>query len=200
MLYLPSVQQDFTLQDVGELSKLSLKQGLTTFRRLCDYLLHLPYRRPFSQTDGTSVGKTPIAVFEEGCGTCSSKHSVLKAIAEEHGRDDVELMLVFFLMSNSNTTKIGDAIRQGPLTAIPEAHNYIRWGEEAIDITKPGLHVLNLQTELLEERVISLGELSHKRDLHRDWLNNWLQAKHPRVSLESAWLQREACIAALAEH
>jgi len=199
MLYLPSVQQDFTLQDVGELSTLSLKQGLTTFRRVCEYLLHLPYRRPFPQPDGTSMGNILSAVFEEGCGTCSTKHGILKSIAEEHGRDDVELMLVIYLMSNSNTPHLGEVIRRGPLTAIPEAHNYIRWGEEAIDITKPGLHVHNLQTDILEERAISLGELSQKRELHRQWLNEWLQENHPQVRLEKAWQQREACIAAIAE-
>ncbi|MFK8057105.1 MAG: hypothetical protein AB8F78_13360 [Saprospiraceae bacterium] len=185
------MQKDFTLDAAGKVTQLSLKQGLTTFREVCEHLFRLPYRRP--------SGKTPESVFVEGCGTCSSKHSVLKTIAEEHGQQDIELVLCVFRMANSNTPKIGKVLRRGPLSAIPEAHNYIRWGEEAIDITKPGLHVSNLQADILEERVVSLEELTRKSELHRDWLKSWLKANHPEISLEAAWEQREACIEALAE-
>jgi len=185
------VLKDLTIQPKGGISQLSLKLGLNTFREVCDHLLHLPYRRPF--------GKTSKAVLDEGCGTCSSKHGVLKAIAVEQGLEEIELVLCLFRMTAKNTPAIKKVLAEGPLLRIPEAHTYIRWGDEKIDVTKPGLHILNMQSDVLKEQVISLEELSQKSEIHQEWMEQWLNINHPEVALTSAWQQREACITALGQ-
>lgn len=185
------MQKDFIIQPLGPLSQLSLKLGLRSFQKVCDHLLHLPYRRP--------SGKTQSSVLTEGCGTCSSKHGVLKAIADEHERGDLELVLCLFRMTASNTPKISEVLANGTLSWIPEAHTYINWDGEKIDITKPGLHISNLKSVVLEERVISLKELSLKLKIHQAWMKDWLYTHHSDVSFKAAWQQREACIAALAD-
>ncbi len=199
MLYLPSVQKDFTIQAQGIISGLSLKLGLKTFRDVCEHLLHLPYRRPSSQSYGTSAGKTSAAVLIERCGTCSSKHGVLKALANEQGQADVELVLCLFQMTARNTPGIAKAMDAGPLFIIPELHTYIRWGDELIDVTKPGLHISDLRSAVEKEKTISLKELAQKKEIHRKWMSDWLRSESPGVLLGQAWQQREACIAALAE-
>ena len=183
------MQHDFDLSVSGRISELSLKLGLTTFREVCDHLLHLTYRRP--------CGKTPESVLTEGCGTCSSKHGVLKAIADEQGHDQIELVLCLYRMSMRNTQGLDDIFTRGLLGVIPELHTYIRWGDEKLDVTKPGFHVVDVQGDVEKEQTISLEELAHKTEIHQKWMKVWLQVHRSDVSLKKAWQQREACIAAL---
>jgi len=191
MLYLHSVLRDFIIQPIGPVSALALKFQLNTFQEVCDHLLHLPYRRPF--------GKTPTAVLEEGCGTCSSKHGLLKTLAEEQGQGEVELVLCLFQMTSANTQGISKVLDNGPLSSIPELHTYIRWGDEKIDVTKPGFHVSNLQSGIGKEKTISLKELARKKEIHQEWMSDWLRINRSDVLLADAWQQREACIEALVQ-
>lgn len=210
MLYLAIMQRDFDVSEIGEISQLSLKLDLNTFREVCDHLLHLPYRRPSSSVEpqaqnavSRSIRKTSgvslAAVLLEGCGTCSSKHGVLKAIAEEQGHAEIELVLCLFQMTSSNTPGIAEVLEGGPLSSIPELHTYIQWGDEKIDVTKPGFHISSMRSVIEKEKTISLSALASKTSIHQVWMKTWLQANRPDVSLEAAWLQREKCIAALSD-
>jgi hypothetical protein len=71
---------EFDLHRPGWLSDLTRERGASTFRAAAAYARDLPYRRP-------GVAGDEAAVLIEGCGTCSSKHTLLAAIAREHPRD-----------------------------------------------------------------------------------------------------------------
>lgn len=100
-------------------------------------------------------------------------------------------------MNEHNTPAAADIFREGPLNELPEAHTYVQWEKEKIDVTKPGFHVEMLTGDILQEYSISRLELSNKVEFHRAYLTDWLKNKHPEVFLEEAWKQREKCIAAL---
>ena len=181
--------RDFPLPTQGPLSNVAIGQGIRTFRSLCTHLRHLPYRRPF--------GKTWDAVLSEGCGTCSSKHALLKLVAEEAGLREINLLLCVFLMNENNTPAVKSQLRAGPLTAIPEMHTYCKWNDEIIDVTSLDIDVRNFRQDVQYERVVSLAELPNKQSIHKAWLAEWLQTFHSGVSLQQAWQQRELCILAL---
>ena len=172
---------DFEISADGPYFARVQQLGSKRFVDLAQYLLHLPYKRPF--------GKTPIAVLAEACETCSSKHGVLKAIADEHGRDEIELVLCFFLMNERNTPGITGALSRVLVGGIPEAHCYLRVNGQRIDATKPSIRYANIADDVPEERPISLQEQSRKTKLHRDYQTDWLKASDSPIPL----ITRGAC-------
>lgn len=152
---------------------------MTTLREAVEYVWRLPYGRIESQG--------PLAVLDEQRGTCSSKHVLLKRLADELGIR-ADLMLGIYLMHEVNTPE-----------AIPEAHCWLdidavvvdatRWGVRPIAPAGPFLHVETVEPDDLGAR---------KTALHREWMaraiaDGWGGGR----SLDEAWAVRERCIAAL---
>jgi hypothetical protein len=88
---------NFTITAQGEISQNFLAIGITTFTDACNYIKHLPYGRNNNKYNLASL-------FTDKCGTCSTKHAVLKQLALENNCTDVQLMLVLFKMNTINTS------------------------------------------------------------------------------------------------
>jgi hypothetical protein len=69
---------DFSIWPADPLSVAALSLGQPAFIGFAKYAGTLPYRRVINDAD-------PLAVLEERCGTCSSKHKLLAALAHECG-------------------------------------------------------------------------------------------------------------------
>jgi hypothetical protein len=164
--------------------------GFEAFEHLVEHVRKLPYGR-------TSNVEDPLAVLQQGRGTCSAKHQLLAAVAQDCGHSEVELIVGIYEMSESNTPGVGTVLNAASLTSIPEAHCYLSIEGERFDYTGLSAGTSSPFAALLAEYAVSPTNLSQvKVELHKRALGAW--ASDRGISMETAWATREACIAALA--
>ena len=68
---------NFPITAGGEMSKAFLERGVTDFSSAAEYVRDLPYGR---NADKLNL----LTVFTDGCATCSTKHGLLKVLADEN--------------------------------------------------------------------------------------------------------------------
>jgi hypothetical protein len=190
----PFAFPDFTLQQ-GNINDSLSCFGIETFHDAVEWIWKLPYGR---NTDRTNY----LLVPKEQRGACSTKHAFLAALAQEQGVD-LKLMVGIFLMDGINTPKISDILAQANLSALPEAHCYLRFGERRYDFTHfdQGSASCRMALEILHEEEISPEQIGdHKISLHKKWIGHWLaQSPNLKMSSEKIWKIRETCIEGLSE-
>jgi hypothetical protein len=185
---------DFSLYANAPSSAALRNRGIQTFAEACVFVQQLPYAR---NTDKTN----PLCVLDENCGTCSTKHALLKTLADENGHPEIELVLGIFKMNAHNTPAVADTLKQYQLHEMPEAHNYLRFNGTRYDFTKPGFLPGRWEPDLLEEITITPQQITtFKVNHHRAFLERWLQ-EHPEIDydINEFWFIREVCITALSE-
>jgi len=180
---------DFDIQPTGIISKNFLLHNIYTFSQAANFIRKLNY--------GRNENKTNLAtVFDDKCGTCSTKHALLKLLSEENNITDLKLMIGIFKMNAINTPKIAYTLNKNHLLYIPEAHNYLKWETHILDYTtefsKPGDFI----NDLLEEIEIQPDQISSfKVAYHQNFLADWLKNQpNLKFSIEGLWRVREQCI------
>jgi hypothetical protein len=184
-----------SFKPAGVLSAELVARGVIDFQAAGRYLQALPYGRTADRADFR-------AVLREGKGTCSTKHALLAAVAQEQ---DVAIVLTLgiYAMHERNTPGVGAVLTRHGLPSIPEAHCYLTYEGLRIDVTRAGAEPAELITEFLHEEAIvpeQIGE--HKVTLHRGFMQRWVDEHAELVGerrFEDVWRIREACIAALAQ-
>jgi len=182
---------DWPLVADGSLTQRLRALGITDIAAAGRYVRQLPYGRTSSRTDVTLV-------MTEGRGTCTTKHALLAALAEEQGIA-LALTLGIYEMTERNTPGVGRVLARYGFAAIPEAHCYLTHAGERIDVTREVEAAESIHAFLHEEtiRVDQIG--AYKIDLHRRVLADWI-ARTPALrgrALDDVWRIREECIAAL---
>lgn len=181
---------DFPVVAAGAASRKAVAVGFTGFTALAEFVRKLPYGRPVGQHD-------MLAVLREKRGTCSGKHRLLAAVAQECGHSDIELVVGIYAMSMYNTPEVGAVLRNAGVDSIPEAHCYLRCCSQRHDFTGLTGGEESPFQSLSAEFVVSPESLiEDKAILHRQALQQW--AANHGFSEAQAWTLREACIAALA--
>jgi hypothetical protein len=183
---------NFQIQPGKIISDNFIINGVSTFVEAQQYIRKLPYKRNQHKDNKE-------AVFLEHCGTCSTKHAVLKRLAEENRCSKVALYLGIFKMHKKNTPEIATVLDNKKIQYIPEAHNYLRIKGDIVDCTSPTSHAKNFSDDLLQEIEITPDQITKfKVQYHRDFLVNWLELDGAlKLSLEELWIIREECIYAL---
>lgn len=182
---------DFVIIADAPVSRCFQNAGIHRFVEACDFIRALPYRR--NKDKGNLL-----SVFSEQCGTCSTKHAVLKTLATENHRQDVELILGIFKMSVYNTPGIRATLQAHGLDYIPEAHNYLRVSGRRVDCTRKGFDIELIREDILEEIVITPDQIgAFKVRCHRKALQDWLKREELPFSPDQLWQIREQCIADL---
>ncbi|MBI3327868.1 MAG: hypothetical protein HYZ81_14350 [Nitrospinae bacterium] len=184
-----------SLKPAGPVAADLMAQGITDFREAGRYLQELPYGRTADRADFR-------AVLREGRGTCSTKHALLAALAQEQELA-VVLTLGVYEMHERNTPGVGVVLARYGLASIPEAHCYLTYEGTRIDITRSDTDPTEPITRFLHEEAIVPEQIGdYKVMLHRQYIRDWV-ANHAEVvggrSFEEVWRIREACIAALAQ-
>lgn len=183
---------NFPLQAKTPLSTICRNKNLHTFEQAAQYIQALPYRRN-SRKDQLSL------VFTEQCGTCSTKHAALKALADENDFLDLDLVLGIYSMQERNTPGVGPVLQQYGLDHIPEAHNYLQYQGQRLDYTGLTADTESPFESLSVETIIQAHEIgARKVDIHKKYLQLWLDQNDHPFTLAEIWKIREACIAALA--
>lgn len=179
----------------GDITAQFLALGLTDFLRAAAYLNQLPYGRNAYREDGRGV-------LQEGRGTCSTKHSILAALAKEQNIAEVTLTLGLYDMTECNTPGVGPVLSQYGLPYIPEAHCYLRYRDRRVDITRSGQVPSEPIAQLRHETPIAPGQIgSYKTAWHQRWMQEWVATSEMARGRgwEEIWRIREACIAALSQ-
>ncbi|MEO6902140.1 MAG: hypothetical protein ABI315_03220 [Bacteroidia bacterium] len=187
-------QPHFSINSTAPLSILFLKQHINTFKDAATFIKQLPYGRNANKNDLTSI-------FTDNCGTCSTKHAVLKELAAENNFEGLDLMLGLFKMSAKNTPKISAILQKNKLTYFPEAHTYLKFNNCIFDYTTIASKPADFVNDLMEEIIIQPYQISDfKVDYHKKRLTDWLE-KNPSINytLNDVWAIREQCIQKLSE-
>lgn len=139
-----------------------------------------------------------LAVLKELKGTCSSKHVLVKRLADEQGWEDVELICCLYRMSESNTPGIGECLKVVGLDHLPEAHLYLKISGQPTDLTFPHSDHALYADDIIEEQVVTADWIAReKAGYHREKMAEWLNDQNAMLSLEDVWEIRENCISEL---
>jgi len=160
--------------------------GCNSYHDACEYVWRLPYGR-------TSESSNWKLVLTENTGTCSTKHAVLKALADEM-RLNIELKSGIYTMNESNTPGVGSILAASNLESIPEAHCYLFYSGNRVDLTRFGPEAEMPISEFVYERNIGPNDIGQgKRQLHKQYILD----QYGREVVERIWKIREQCINAL---
>lgn len=186
---------NFRIISNKEISQLFLKNKCSDFLSASEFVRNLPYRR---NPDKDNL----VTVFTDQCGTCSTKHALLKKLAEENHQPDFKLMLGIFRMNGKNTPKTKPVLEKYNLEHISEAHNYLKFKNQILDFTKKNSSGTDFVDDILEETEIEPHQITQfKIEFHKNYLKKWL-SQNPEIpySLGELWKIREECIFALSEN
>ncbi len=158
--------------------------GATTFHDAARLVHALPY--------GRSTGGWR-SVLADGRGTCSSKHALLAALADEVSLP-VTLVVGLYDMDGRNTPGVGATLARAGFASLPEAHTFLVAGDARVDLTWPDRSDPP-PTTTGDTPMTPDGIETAKPALHRAAVDAWAEARglDPAV----VWQVREACIAAL---
>lgn len=183
---------NFDIKPVGPISRHFLAHNILTFCEATQFVRQLAYGRNENKADLTTV-------FADNCGTCSTKHALLKQLADENNFADLKLITGLFRMNSSNTPKISATLKRHRLDYIPEAHNYLKYRNQILDFTNKTSKPSDFENELIEETEIRTDQIADfKIKYHKEYLTNWLdRQKTVDLTLDEIWTIREQCIADL---
>jgi hypothetical protein len=186
---------NFDINPIGKISKFFLDRNITSFEEATIFIKQLPYRRNKNKADLTTV-------FSDNCGTCSTKHAVLKQLAEENNVLDLKLFLGLFRMNAINTPAIKTTLDQYQLSYIPEAHNYLMYDGCILDYTNSNSKPSDFSNHLIAEIEITINQINDfKISYHQQFLKQWL-TKNTSIAynLDQLWVIREQCIKDISAH
>jgi hypothetical protein len=179
---------DFTITSDEIISTAFLDRNIYTFSEAAEFVKHLPYGR---NTDKTNL----LTVFSDNCGTCSTKHALLKTLAGENNFNEFDLVIGLFKMNATNTPRVAATLKSNGLDYIPEAHCYLKSGNQISDFTGPRFHPSKYVNDLLEEKIISPGQITDfKVAYQKNYFEGWIVENQIDLTIEKLWAIREQCI------
>ncbi len=188
-------QPDFDIKSKGKISKEFIDRNILTFNQASLFIRQLHYGRNADKNNLASV-------FIDNCGTCSTKHALLKTLAEENNFEKVKLIVGLFKMNKKNTPEISATLQKNQLQYIPEAHCYLKFEDQILDLTKVHSKPTDFLDDLIEEIEISPEQITdHKVNYHKNYILTWLDKNEQiNLSLNDIWRIREQCIQDLANN
>jgi hypothetical protein len=142
-------------------------------------------------------------VLDEQRGTCSTKHALMKRLANEQNIPMV-LMVGIYEMSEQNTPGVGQVLKRFGLAFLPEAHCYLCLGGRRIDLTgfpyKQNREAI--QHFMLEEPIEPDQITDYKVQFHMRVLESWrMRQAFVEYSMLKLWpIRRNAFWRSASEH
>ena len=113
-------------------------------------------------------------LFNEFRGTCSTKHAILAALANEH-HQDVQLKMVICKLDQNVDKTVVKLLLQLKVPYFPEAHCYIKCSKGALDLTFPDQDVVP-SVSVLKEYDISPKDIGDKKvSIHHEYIKFWMK-------------------------
>jgi hypothetical protein len=180
------------LVPLGEASAQFLALGIEDYRDAARFVNQLPYGRNADRANF-------MLVVPERRGACSTKHALLAALAIELHLP-VHLTLGIYEMSERNTPGVGAVLDRHNLECVPEAHCYLTYDGERIDVTRAAASPSESIARFLHEETIAPAQIGdYKVGMHQRWMREWVARTRPNRDWQEIWKIREECIAALSE-
>lgn len=188
-------QPDFDIKSTGRISREFVDRNILTFNQATLFVRELAYGRNADKNNLASV-------FIDNCGTCSTKHALLKRLADENDCEKVKLVIGLFKMNKINTPEISATLLENKLEYIPEAHCYLKFEGQILDLTKINSDPTVFLDDLIEEIEILPEQITdYKVNSHKNYLVTWLDNNRQiHLSLNDIWKIREQCIQDLANN
>lgn len=184
---------DIQLNSNDGLTQLIRSKSIITWSDLLEYVKNLPYGRNANREDFSLV-------IKESKGTCSSKHALLKKVADNNNIKNVKLVISIYKMNQHNTPGISNILTDNDLDYIPEAHCYLKINNQILDVTSSKFDLPNIDIDIMNEIEITPEQVSqYKIEYHKNFLENWINVQGLNISLTELWDIREQCINRLAE-
>lgn len=185
--------QHFNFNSDDDLTNLVRSKAINNWNDIIEFTRDIPYGRNLNRKDFSLV-------LKENRGTCSSKHSFLKKLAELNKLDNVKLMIGMYKMNHLNTPKIEATLLDKKLEYIPEAHCYLKINNTRIDVTHRNADIEHLMNDIIEEIEIKPEDVdTFKVDYHKNFLKKWINEEGIKLSFDEIWEIREKCIQKLHE-
>ena len=181
---------DQKLNSSGEITSQFVALGIIDLRSAARFVHQLPYGRNADRADFRLV-------LPEHRGTCSTKHALLAALADEQ-QLPVHLTLGIYEMSEHNTPGVGAVLDRNGMAFVPEAHCYLTYNGMRIDVTREVAAAKESIARFLHEETIAPPQIgAYKVAMHQAWMREWVARTMPDRDWHSVWKIREECIAAL---
>lgn len=179
---------DYLLTSKDQITLLAKESGVISWHNLVSFVTKLPYGRNSNRHDLSLV-------LKEKKGSCSSKHALLKKLADLNSIPDVKLILGMYKMNAINTPGIGNDLVKNSIDYIPEAHCYLKINDKYFDFTSTSSNFSRIEKDVLEEIEIQPNQIiDFKVDYHKNFIKKWLADSKSSFSFETIWKIREACI------
>ncbi|MEL7350740.1 MAG: hypothetical protein AAF171_16210 [Cyanobacteria bacterium P01_A01_bin.116] len=122
------VLPDAKIERCGPVSQIFLDRGVESFRAACCAVKAMPY-------GSNSNSENSLILFEEGCGTCTTKHGAISRLAQE-----LELPIYknlgFYRLNDTIVTGVNEIIRPHGLRFIPQIHCFLEYETYRVDLTE----------------------------------------------------------------
>ena len=118
---------DGPLQKHGTFSRIFAALGISDFHGACRWLQALPYGKN-SRSDDLMV------LFEDGCGTCTTKHGVAAALAEELGLP-ARKFVVFYKLDATVLPGVTPRLAEAGVDFVPNTHCLLGEAGRFADLT-----------------------------------------------------------------
>lgn len=173
----------------GTISNQFLSLGIDNLYGAINYIHQLPYSRISNKSDFSLV-------LKEKCGTCSPKHALIAALAQEL---NIELVLCagILIMNANNMPAITGILKQYSLSGIPEAHVYLEYNHQKLDVTFPNQNTFKSYSYIKEINITPEQITNFKDQWHRQAIEEWIKTEKLTYQLDEVWKIRELCINAL---
>lgn len=116
------------IQPKGTISEHFLEREIKTFCAACCWVQELPY-------GANSNNEDSLILFEENCGTCTTKHGAIARLAQELGLE-VYKNLGFYRLNDETVTGVDAIIQPHGLNFIPQIHCFLQYNSFRIDLTQ----------------------------------------------------------------
>ncbi len=180
--------KDYKLISNDKLTNFAKNNGIETWNQLTNFIKNLPYGR---NKNRSNFG----LVLSEKKGTCSSKHALLKSIADLNNIPSIDLIIGIYRMTESNTPNIKTVLTENSIKFIPEAHCYLKINGNRVDLTTKESKFDTIEKEILQEIEIKPSQVSKfKVDYHKNFIKNWLKETNSKFEFNEMWRIRERCI------
>ena len=123
-----TVFSDKNIADAGPVSRTFLGLGITRFHEACRHVHELPYGY---NTDRDK----PMILFEEGMGSCTTKHAVIATLAKELGLC-VEKNIGIYAMTEALVTGTKNILDRFGLPYIPMLHCFLVHEDHRVDLSE----------------------------------------------------------------
>lgn len=164
---------DTILQARGPMAEKFLQRGIKTFHEACRWTKQLPYAV-------NSTSEDSLILFEENCGTCTTKHGAIARLAQEHSLP-VHKNLGFYRLNDEIVTGVNALLQPYGLDFIPQIHCFLAYQNYRIDLTEGNCNGKNKTIEDCDFVIEVSPDLS--RTQHQDYYLKFLQ-RYRALSLQ----------------